>query len=352
MKKKLFAFCLFSIFLAGLLAAQESGDNSSEKKLIPAIKEGAREFNEQKAEQQNERPVKTAQFVGDFLTDKLPLTLDFGAEPGESGSMIFGSLQYDWNERFASRVRFEYKSTVMTEDRPVGYSKSKSKEYCVTFYPCIWYFGDPSVDSPEALWSFGFGAEYSITNLNNESFSAAGYYFSKTDMNTVFHSIAPILMASVKKPLGKYVSFGAEIAVLPMYFIHYDLEAKTSGNYTVPQKYDNRYNIFSTPAITQSVWLDIFRFVRIKTAFKYTRADLGSREYLSPEGIVLSGHYVQHEIAWRYGVELVLPSSNRTRKKDSHLWAGIYYQHEWLLTEAGKDYASEYKGRVVLCFGK
>ena len=352
MKKKRFVFCVFSIFLAGLIAAQEAGDDSSEKKIIPAIKEGAREFNEQKIERQNERPVKTAQFVGDFLTDKLPLTLDFGAEPGESGSVIFGSLQYDWNERFASRIRFEYKSSVTTEDRPVGYSKSKTKEYCATFYPCIWYFGDSSVDSQEALWSFGFGAEYSITNLKNESFSAAGYYFSKNEVNSVFHSIAPILMASVKKALGKYVSFGAEIAALPMYFIHLDWKAETRSNYTIPQNYDSRYNIFSTPAISQSVWLDVFRFVRIKTSFRYTRRALGRREYLSPGGVVLSGDYVQHEFAWRYGAELVLPSSNRTRKKDSHLWAGIYYQHEWNLTELGKDYTSEYKGRVVLCFGK
>ena len=203
MARKFFAFCSVLIFLAGLLFAQETGGDDSSKKIIPAIKDGAREFNEQKIERQNERPLKTAQFLGDFLTDKLPLTLDFGAEPGESGSMIFGSLQYDWSERFASRIRFEYKSSVTTEDQPIGYSKSRTKEYCVTLYPGIWYIGDSSVDSQEALWSFGFGAESSITNLKNESFSASGYYFSKNEVNSVFHSIAPILMASVKKPLGK-----------------------------------------------------------------------------------------------------------------------------------------------------
>ena len=81
--------------------SEDASEKSGRKKISGIIKD----FKEKKEAQEDSRPVQAAQFVGDFLTDKFPLTLDFGAEPGENGSMIFATLEYEWGEHFSSRVR-------------------------------------------------------------------------------------------------------------------------------------------------------------------------------------------------------------------------------------------------------
>ncbi len=366
MKKRFSALCVISLFLAGPFFAQESKEeNSSQKEIVgqdkaipPAksrvdeIKENVQEYNEKKEAQEKERPVNALQFLGDFFTDKLPLTLDFGAEPGENGSMIFASLQYDWGKHFSSRVRFEHSDAKTIENNPLGYAKNETKLYSGTLYPCIWYFGDENIDSMEALWSFGFGFNYRYSRVKSQSFAALGYYFSNNESQSDFHIIAPVLTASVKKPLGKYFVLGTELTSYPVFFIHMNWKAFANPNYTAPVSYDYTYNIFSTPGIYQSLWFDILSYLRLKTLFSYSRMDLGFQRSVMSDGRILEGDFVQHELTWRYGFELVLPSSNRTRKKDSHLWAGVYYQHEWKLETFAGQYSTNYAGRWVLCFGK
>ena len=127
MKKSVFVFCALSIFFAGLLTAQSDAGQDAAQESVPQesaapsekkrnsikekvkeITEGVQEYNDKKSVEEKDRPVKSLQFLGDFFTDKFPLTLDFGAEPGDKESTIFASLQYDWTERFSSRLRFEY----------------------------------------------------------------------------------------------------------------------------------------------------------------------------------------------------------------------------------------------------
>ena len=330
------------------VVSEDASEKSGRKKISGIIKD----FKEKKEAQEDSRPVQAAQFVGDFLTDKFPLTLDFGAEPGENGSMIFATLEYEWGEHFSSRVRFEYTSLNTIDNNPLGYSQTKSKEYGGMLLPCIWYFGDDDVDSMEALWSLGLGVSYSYSNETTESFAALESFYTRNESKSKRHIVSPVLTASVKKPLGKYFAFGSEMMALPFFFIHLNWSAVARPNFMAPVSYDEVYDIFSEPGIRQSVWFDILRYVRVKTVFGYSRMALGRQRAVSDDGRVIEGDYVQHAIMWRYGLELVLPSSNRTRKKNSHLWAGVYYQHDWKLTEFADDYSSDYKGRWILCFGK
>lgn len=329
-------------------ASEETSEKSGRKKISGAIKE----FKEKKESQEDSRPVKAAQFVGDFLTDKFPLTLDFGAEPGENGSMIFASLEYEWGKHFSSRVSFDYTSLRSVENTPFGYSEKKTKEYAGRFLPCVWYFGDDDIDSTEALWSFGLGVNYSYLVEKGESFAAVEYLYSRNETEAIQNAISPVLTASVKKPLGKYFAVGSELVALPIYYIHMNWSAAARPNYMPPVSYSYVYDIFSSPGIRQSLWFDILRYVRVKAVFIYNRMALGKQRAVSTSGAVAEGDYVQHSISWRYGLELVLPSSNRTRKKNSHLWAGVYYEHGWKFTSFAGEYSSDYKGRWVLCFGK
>ena len=54
---------------------------------------------------------------------------------------------------------------------------------------------------------------------------------------------------------------------------------------------------------------------------------------------------------WRYGLEIVFPSSNRTRKKNSHLWAGVYYEHQWDSTTTDGTNNTTHTGKWIFCFG-
>ena len=375
MAKNFFFVLIFFAFLCAPLFAQEnsaandsdesdsaaeavsSTDNSSEengkgkKKFVAKIKESVKEFNEARENEQDERPVKAVQFLGDFLTDKLPLTVDFGAEPSEKGSSIFASVQYDWSERFSSRIRFDYRSPTEYEDNFFGYTKTGAKQYTGTLLPAVWYFGDASVGAKTALWSFGVGGFYSYIKQSAYTYLLSGNEWGSYDLTSIFHCVGPAFEASVKKPFGKFFAFGASLSLQPMYFIFLESDLKGRLYNGTTQSMSVSGRLFSAPTFTQAIWFDLFRFVRIKTLASYRRLEYDSFDVSGAQSAE-SEYIISHELSWRYGIELVLPSSNRTRKKDSHLWAGVYYQHEWSFTDRADDISSTYKGRWVICFGK
>ena len=372
MKKSVFVFCALSIFFAGLLTAQsDAGQDAaqesvpqeaaapSEKKRLPTIKEkvkeiteGVQEYNDKKSVEEKDRPVKSLQFLGDFFTDKFPLTLDFGAEPGDKESTIFASLQYDWTERFSSRLRFEYNGLTKIEDTSGGgYTKSTKKTYGFTLLPGIWYFGDADVDAKTPLFSLGAGINYSFSKYKIFSCYPYGSALASADTDTIYHTLSPVLIATVQVPFKNYFVFGAETTLMPIAYLHvnWDMKVSYAGD---SQKGKFGADMFSTPTVTQIMYLEILKYVRLKTVFKYSRLALDQNHYYSNTGAALSGKYVVHSFGFRYGAEFVLPSSNRTRKKNSHLWAGVYYQHTWQLEELADIYSSAYEGRWVICFGK
>ncbi|MEE3435741.1 MAG: hypothetical protein VZQ47_09320 [Treponema sp.] len=370
MKKVFLLCCVFSIFFAGLLAAQtdsskdaaqenSSQEKSSPKKRLPTIKEkvkevteGVKEYRDKMSEEQKDRPVQSLQFLGDFFTDKLPLTLDFGAEPGDKESTIFASLQYDWTERFSSRLRFEYNSLTDIENiSGGGYTKNSKKNYGFILLPGVWYFGDADVDAKTPLFSLGAGVCYSFAKANIYSCAPYGSSLATSDTDTFYHTLSPVFIATVQVPFKKYFVFGSETALMPIAYLHIDWDMKVA--YSGSSKSGTfAADMFSSPAVEQILYLDIFKFVRIKTSFKYSRMALSQNHYYSSTGAALTGKYVSHNFVLRYGAEFVLPSSNRTRKKNAHLWAGVYYQHTWQFEDSAGKYSSDYKGRWVLCFGK
>ena len=358
MARKFFAFCAVLIFLAGLAAAQQSQGEPSEQKRpstikerVKEVKENVHEFNDKKSEQQKDRPVNTLQFLGDFFTDKLPLTLDFGVEPDQNGSDIFASLQYDWKDNFSSRIKFDYANTKSIEDYHSGYKKETTKTYAFTLLPCIWYFGDADIDAKEPLWSVGAGLFYSFSKFNYYVCVPKDEGLAYSDTDAMYHTLSPAFVASVKVPFKNFFVFGSEIYLYPISYIHIDWNLKARS---ASVSYNNKTstNWFTAPNINQTFWLDIFAFVRIKADFRYTRMAINDYSYLTPEGTTVSAKYQSHVFILRHGVELVLPSSNRTRKKDSHLWAGVYYEHEWKIEALGDNFSSDYKGRWVFCVGK
>lgn len=359
MAKRLLAFLSISIFLAALLVAQETSEAPSEKKRpstikekVKEVKENVQEYNDKKAEQEKDRPVNSLQFLGDFFTDKFPLTLDFGVEPGENGSDVFAILQYDWNVRFSSRIRFDYANEKILDDYYGGYKKNVTKNYILSLYPCIWYFGDPDIDAKDPLWSVGAGIYYSYSTADDYICRPQTAYLASADTQNYFHTLAPAFIASVKVPFKNFFVFGSELTLCPICYIHGDwkLEAKAGSN---SYRYNNSGDYLSTPLVSQILWLDIFSFVRVKAIINYSHLSVDNYKYLSSWGTELStAKYERHVVALRHGVELVLPSSNRTRKKDSHLWAGIYYEHSWNITSLDSNSSTEYKGRWVFCVGK
>lgn len=329
---------------------QESpGDGESKESLFQKAKGLVKEFNEEKEAEQEEGPVNAVQFLGDFLTDRLPLTLDLGAEPGEDGSLVFGSLQYDWKDHFASRVRLEYKSAMLTTDMANGYEKSRSKNYAITIYPALWYFGDTSADSQEALWALGIGAYYAFCDAKNFSCYARDGGLAYVDIGMKYHVLSPVLLASVKKPLGRFFGVGAQLIVRPVYGIFLNMDVASNLAESPFSYYTNSY---SSPSFSQSVWLDALKYIRIKGSLEFSRIELESVRYGSHDKRFFLYDTDNNELSLRGGVEIVLPSTNKNRKKDSHLWAGVYYQHTWSVQEALGQSSSSDKGKWVVCFGK
>lgn len=332
--------------------AQETpGEKSSRRTAIKKAKGLVKEFNEKKESEQNDGPVNAVQFMGDFLTDKLPLTLDLGAEPGEDGSLIFASLQYDWRDRFASRVRLEYKSSVQINDTASGYEKVSAKSYGIDLYPAIWYFGDTSADSQDALWALGLGAGYSF-NDGHTFTCGASWTLLWMDAGIKYHLLGPVISASVQKPLGRFFCVGAELDVQPIFGVFLNMAVKSNLTQNNGGRFSYYSATYASPSLSQSFWLDVLKYIRLKAVFRYSRVALETVRFDSLSGNFYLRDIINNEISARGGVEIVLPSTNKTRKKHSHLWAGVYYQHTWTVNEYAGETARSDMGKWVICFGK
>ncbi|MBQ7537994.1 MAG: hypothetical protein IJT42_03390 [Treponema sp.] len=365
--------------------ASESEDSSPQaSKKGGKIKALYNDFIEKSDEVNEKQKISGSQLVADFITDKLPLTLDFGAEPGEHGSAVFGILQYDWNEKRASRLGVEYSSAKTSQDSTNQYSSdelsktakvydwmsfSKNRQIEIDFYPYIRYFGDDSNEAYSPFIYFGLGAFYSYSwytrNYSGWIETDTAKVMLKSDIDGHNHQFGPIAIASIKFPFLSIFGLHFQVAVSPINRIvsSADTSASTHSLYLKGSDWVSE-NASTSSLVESSQWcsplmlldlsVDAFKYFRFRTRFYYNRiyVDLGSLSDINASTLTLDDDENKQETyIWRFGGEIVFPSSNRTRKKDSHLWAGFYYEHTWDVTTTGGNSATSHSGKWILCFG-
>ena len=298
-------------------------------------------------------------FVRDLLADKLPLRLDFGAEPNTHGSKLFVGVQYDWNDLLGSRVRFEYDNSATMDNSGDDVVNERTRTYGVYAYPFVLYVGDAAHDARTAFLRLDFGGYYSYArsqittgsffSQTVESGEYAGYVIQR--QQTDYQLLGSSFGYSLQVPLVKYVAVGFEGYIQPLYFVILRSATEytiTTGAASVPYSYSLGSRRLSYPAVGQSIAFDFFSYFRIKAAFSYQRLtmNLAGADDIGNETAL---DYTLHTMTLRYGGELLKPS--KTRRKTSHLWAGVYYEMVWSRFEMSAETISDYAGKWVFCFG-
>ena len=311
-------------------------------------------------------------FLRDILYDKYPFRVDFGAEPHRHGSMVFGSVDYDWSDSFSQRFRLEYDHYLISTNSSGKLSNQEVRSVSLTPFPVVFYFGDGDIKSKERFTQFNIGLyfNYSITTTDSGSFfslsedddvwekiglddssdqSVSGFLINNAEQK--YTIIGPAFGYSLNIPIHKYISATIEGFIVPAYIVNLTTESETtyhvSGEYGVQKapKSSVDFRSLSYPIARQTLALDFFRYIRIKANMTYQHLDLRAINIEDTE----VESYSQHTITLRYGGELIKPAN--TRKKSSHLWAGLYYEMSWVKSYIQDVYSSEYNGKWVLCFG-
>ena len=340
------------------------------------------EYWEKSDEVSESQRISGFQMVADFITDKLPLTLDLGAEPGEHGSTVFGVLQYDWSKKISSRIRLEYQSVKISTDNAneinaqnnSGNSSQqtqnsdwlsikKSKQIECDFYPFLRYFGDEDRLAKTPFVYFGIGGFY-LYNWYSEMYSGWSEsedlkVLTKIDIDGHYHQFGPIAIGSIKMPFLKVFGLTLETTFSPinrvinagdtfMQASALNTKEKTVQSKTEESSLDTSQ--WCSPLLKIDVAVDIFTYFRVRTRFDYKRIYLGELKEVN-FFTFNTDEQRRENYVWRYGLEIVFPSSNRTRKKNSHLWAGVYYEHEWDVSANGDDKSTVHNGKWIFCFG-
>lgn len=296
-------------------------------------------------------------FVKDLLDEKLPLHIDFGAEPHRHGSMIFGAALYDWSENFSQSLRGEYDHYSTSSNSNDSLTNTEVRSVALMTSPIVFFIGDSDIRArtPFSQFNIGLYFQYSYSTTNTGSFFSysdddenplSSFYI--TDLNQTYRVIGPSFGYSLKVPVHKYISFSAEGFIVPAFLITLYSDSETTYHYGSADTSDTSsltFRSLSYPYIKQSIAFDFFRYIRIKAQMTYQHFDL--RAIVSESESNAS--YSLHTITLRYGGELLKPS--KTRKKSAHLWAGFYYEMTWNKMYLSDDSATEYTGKWVLCFG-
>ncbi|MCR4822935.1 MAG: hypothetical protein K5873_08715 [Treponema sp.] len=354
---------------------ENSKKTTSKKEKIRAI---YKEYKEKSNSVSEKQRITGSQMIADFITDKLPLTLDLGAEPGEHGSSIFGSLQYNWNKNHASRLYLEYQGEKTSEDINNTFSSetisvsyddydwiimTKQKQIEIDFYPYLRYFGDEDINASTPFFYVGAGAFYAFnwysTNYSVWWDSSSVSYIGKSSYDGNYHIFGPIFLGSVKIPFFKYFNLTIESFLSPIswlknnnrgntYLYYFDKVENSFG--TMENSTDSESYYWSTPTIKLDLSLDILTYFRLRTRASYRRLVIDKLKN-TQEGDLSAAEITNQSIDWRVGTEIVFPSSNHTRKKNSHLWAGFYYEHNWTIESNSSSSVSQHSGKWIFCFG-
>ena len=352
----------------------ESDDSGSQSpKKTGRLRSIYNEYKEKSQKVNDNQKITGSQLVADFITDKLPLTLHLGAEPGEHGSALFGVFQYDWNEKRASKLRLEFNTEkdsrdpsnwFDTEDAEKLYdnyewiSITKKKSIEAIFYPYIRYFGDDSDEAYTPFIYFGLGLFYTYSwyDITTSYWLEKGNQrlMMKADLDGHYHNFGPIAIGSIKVPFLSYFGLHVETQVSPINRIITSADTYISYYYVnedpIYRSIDSDSQNWCSPTIKIDAALDFMTYFRLRAKFGYTRIYVGSLSDIN-YGTYSSDENRNETFVLRYGAEIVFPSSNRTRKKDSHLWAGLYYEHSWEKTTTNSNSTTNHTGKWIFCFG-
>lgn len=286
-------------------------------------------------------------FLKDVLNDKYPIRIDFGAEPHRHGSMVFGSIWYDWNNILSSSLRGEYDHYMTFEN--FGDTVSTNEVHSITFipFPVVLFFGDPDIKAKSIFTEFdiGFYIQNSYTNANEGSYreyTDKGFLLTETDSK--YTMIGPAFNIVLKVPIVKYIDSITEFFFVPAYFLAFDSKTSIHDNQNSTSNSVSGFDLAS-PYLKLSICFDFIRYLRIKSQITYQHINM--RQSISDERN--DARYSDHKLTLRYGGELLNPS--KIRKKSSHLWGGLYYEMTWDKTYLGSKSLNEYTGKWVLCFG-
>lgn len=286
-------------------------------------------------------------FLKDVLDDKYPFRIDFGAEPHRHGSMVFGSIWYDWNNTFSSSIRGEYDHYMTFENLRDEVKTNEVQSISFTPFPVVLFFGNPDISAKSIFTEIdiGFYFKNSYTNTNDGSysdFSTKGFQLTETDTN--YNMLGPAFNISLEIPVMKYISIKSEFFFVPFYIL--STKSKTKMHDSTHIESNSVEGIgFSSPYLKQSLCIDFFRYIRIKSQLTYQHINMRQ----SVIETTSDARYSTHKIILRYGGELQHPS--KTRKKSAHLWGGLYYEMTWEKNYSSATSTSDYSGKWLLCFG-
>ena len=358
------------------IATEERGSTDTKQaKKKGKIRSIYEDFTKKSSEVNGRQRITGSQLVGDFITDKLPLKLDLGTEPGEHGSTAFGVLQYDWNDKNASRLRLEYASVKTNTDSSNSIESTaqsqydyaswitimKSRQIEADLYPYLRYFGDESTDAKTPFFYFGIGGFYMF---NWYDYSYSGWLekgtqkaIVKIDVDGHYHQTGPMVIGSIKFPFFNYFGVALEATVSPINLVVQKYKSKQSAYTVDTQSGQGASQEISAPYTETSNWcsplikinmaVDALTYFRIRLGFGYSRIYIEDTKNLD----LSTAQNTQETYKLRYGAEIVFPSSNNTRKKDVHLWAGLYYEHQWDIETNSDDVSRNHTGKWILCFG-
>ncbi len=353
--KKASLFILTLFLIPSFLWAEDENEKSDGRKVIEIYEE----YKEKGAEIREEQRISGVQFVADFITDKLPLTLDLGAEPGQHGSTIFGILQYDWSEKMSSKIRLSYSSQFSENVENGGAGYIENREIETIILPYMRYFGDEDKNAKTPFFYVGAGAFYSFDWGKINAFAVNEKSILSATVDFHYHKFGPEIEGGLKFPIKNAFVLGLEISHRPISLIINSMSVKSSTtsiveNETAPKRelmnLDAGSKTWSQPYISQTVFMDFFTYFRLKTVFTYDKVILQQKEQ-DDSGNWTGDDETQESFTWRFGAEIVFPSSNKTRKKNAHLWAGLYYELEWVKNSVNDESKTEKDGKIVFCFG-
>jgi len=332
-------------------AESDEADKDGEQKKKSLVQIASSVFNPLPEDEDESTMGRFINVMGNFLMDKYPLTIDFGTEPQAHGSTVFGRLQYNWNDKYASALQVKYQSATETEESgtlATGRIHLTSKNQSIKFQldPLMRYFGDSSATAQTPLCLLWLGVMTQFHNLDTDGIRATTKRYDTSVSNRKIAIICPYVGVGVFLPFLKYFEFHAETRLAPVFA---EMESSTYNDAAIfyndgsTRTYPGSYSFrtFSTPLAQQEFSLTLFRYVRLYSQVNFQRAIFRVTD-------TDSDMYDELQTQLRYGGEIILPSRT-ARRGDHHLWAGLYYQHTWKYRTDREDMT--HKGSLVLAFG-
>lgn len=277
---------------------------------------------------------KTVSVYDSVEEDKI--YFDIGTEPEGDASSTFATVQYNWNQSFASSFKFMYSNSTDTKDEIEGYENAtqviKNRQFELNLLPFIYKNGGDFLD-----WSFsaGFSYQYIYESSFSGMFDTNGYMLDPEDIGKYFtcksdrkgHLFAPRLGLNVNMPAGENFALKFQTYINPVYFLMLNQDVRyysdqTSTNFDFSG--DDSYSTWSSPYLEAKLSLDCFNFARLVSFVSYQKLSLQQMGW-AEDGLSLKPYEDTQDITkMRLGLEFLAGNKRRARVR-----GGVYYQKEW-----------------------